>query len=105
MSMGLIVGLGALLLSMFMLNDLVSYMAVAPGKRPEWRGSLRRLAGAPLLWLFLAGCAVTVLSGTRAGALTAEEGRSFFAMSLTSCCAITLAVRWVRGRANRSDES
>ncbi len=65
---------------------------------------MRRLLRAPLLWLFLAGCAVTVLSGTRAGALSAEEGRSFFAVSLTWCCVIMVAVRWVRARADRSDD-
>jgi hypothetical protein len=98
MLMGLIIGLGGLLLSMFMLNDLVSHVTDAHGTRQTWRGNMRRLLRAPLLWLFLVGCAVTVLSGTRAGALTAEEGRSFFAVSLTWCCAIMVAVRWVRAR-------
>jgi hypothetical protein len=101
--MGLMVGLAGLLLSMFMLNDLVSYMLAAPGERKEWRSLASHLVRAPLLWLFLAGCAVTVLSGTRAGALTAEEGESFFAVSLTWCCAILVAVRWVRFRADRSN--
>ena len=102
--MGLIVGMGGLLLSMFILNDLISDMMSALGKREARWDLAGRLVRAPLLWLFIAGCAITVMSGTQAGALTAEEGRSFFAMSLAWCGAIMVGVRWIRARANGDDE-